>query len=69
MHLDKIGVGLFTIPTMLEKDFAGTMATLASIGYKEVETFGPYQWGAPSAQQRWDAITPTLHSKAAAILA
>lgn len=63
MRLDKIGVGLFTIPTMLEKDFAGTMATLASIGYKEVETFGPYNWGAPSAQQRWDAITPHLAFK------
>lgn len=63
MHLDTLGVGLFTIPTMLERDFAGTMATLASIGYKEVETFGPYWWGAPSAQTRWDAITPHLAFK------
>ena len=63
MHLDKIGVGLFTIPAMLEKDFAATMATLASIGYKEVETFGPYLWGAPSAQKRWDEITPFLTFK------
>ena len=47
--LDRLGVGLFTIPTLLEKDFAGTMKRLASIGYKEIETFGPYSWSAQIA--------------------
>ncbi|HEY4653261.1 MAG TPA: sugar phosphate isomerase/epimerase, partial [Cyclobacteriaceae bacterium] len=35
--LKKIGVQLFSIPKLLEKDFAGTMQVVASIGYKEIE--------------------------------
>ena len=31
-----IGVQLFSVPRMLEKDFAGTMKMLAQIGYKEI---------------------------------
>jgi sugar phosphate isomerase/epimerase len=61
--LDRIGVGLFTIPTLLEKDFAGTMKALASIGYKEVETFGPYAWSAQSAQDRWKIVSQSLTFK------
>ena len=63
MRLDRIGVGLFTIPTMLEQDFAGAMKTLASIGYKEVETFGPYPWSAQAAQDRWRAVAQSLAFK------
>jgi sugar phosphate isomerase/epimerase len=62
-RLDRLGVGLFTIPTMLERDFAGTMKTLASIGYKEVETFGPYPFSAESAQERWKTVSASLNFK------
>lgn len=62
-RLDRLGVGLFTIPTMLERDFAGTMKTLASIGYKEVETFGPYPFSAASAQERWKTVSASLNFK------
>ena len=62
-RLDRIGVGLFTIPTMLERDFIGTMKTLASIGYKEVETFGPYSWSAQTAQDRWKVTAQSLAFK------
>ena len=61
--LDRLGVGLFTIPTMVEKDFAGTMKVLASIGYKEIETFGPYWWSAPAAQARWKVTSQSLAFK------
>ena len=61
--LDRIGVGLFTIPTMVEKDFAGTMKVLASIGYKEIETFGPYSWSAQVAQDRWRVTSQSLAFK------
>src|SRR5262245_39631481 len=63
VRLDRLGVGLFTIPTMLERDFAGTMKTLATIGYKEVETFGPYPFSAESAQQRWKTVSASLNFK------
>ncbi len=62
-RLLRIGVGLFTVPTMLERDFAGTLKTLASIGYKEVETFGPYPWSAQVAQDRWKGIAQSLAFK------
>ena len=62
-RLDRIGVGLFTIPTMLEKDFAGTMKTLAAIGYREVETFGPYSWSAQVAKDRWAVTAKSLAFK------
>ena len=62
-RLGRIGVGLFTIPTMLERDFAGAMQTLASIGYKEVETFGPYPWSAQSAKDRWRVVAESLAFK------
>ena len=61
--LDRLGVGLFTIPTLLEKDFAGTMKRLAAIGYKEIETFGPYSWSAQIAQDRWKAVSQSLAFK------
>src|SRR5262245_31549182 len=62
-RLERLGVGLFTIPTLLERDFAGSMRTIAQIGYKEVETFGPYPFSAQSAQDRWKAVSQSLNFK------
>ena len=56
----KIGVQLFSIPKITEKDFAGTMQRLAEIGFKEIEFYGPYSFSAPEDQQRWDSVTPSL---------
>lgn len=61
--LDRVGLGLFTVPTLLEKDFAGTMKLLASIGYSEIETFGPYSWSAQAAQDRWKVTSQSLAFK------
>jgi hypothetical protein len=59
-RLDRLGVGLFTLPTMLERDFAGTMKTLATVGYKDVEFFGPYPFSDPAAQARWKTVSASL---------
>ena len=40
--LDAIGVQLYTLRTLLAKDFEGTLAALAQIGYREVEFAGLY---------------------------
>jgi sugar phosphate isomerase/epimerase len=56
----KIGIQLFSIPKITEKDFAGTMKQLAMIGFKEIEFYGPYSFSAPEDQQRWDSVTPSL---------
>ena len=39
-HLEKVGLQLYTVRTVLEKDFEGTLAHVAEIGYKEVEFAG-----------------------------
>jgi sugar phosphate isomerase/epimerase len=59
-HLERIGLGLFTIPKLLDQDFAGTMKMLAQIGYKEIEFFGPYPFSVPAAHERWKAISAAL---------
>ena len=59
-HLERIGLGLFTIPKFLDQDFAGAMKMLAQIGYKEIEFFGPYPFSVPSAHERWKAISASL---------
>jgi sugar phosphate isomerase/epimerase len=59
-NLEKIGIQLFSIANSLEQDFIGTITSLAQIGYKEIELFGPYPFSAISAQERWKTITPML---------
>ena len=41
-RLSKIGVQLYTVRRELEKDFEGTLAKVASLGYREVEFAGYY---------------------------
>lgn len=39
-RIEKIGLELYTVRDLLKKDFAGTIAKVAKIGYKEVEFAG-----------------------------
>jgi len=39
-RLDRIGIQLYSVRTEMERDFPGTLARLAEIGYKEVEFAG-----------------------------
>jgi sugar phosphate isomerase/epimerase len=39
-HLDRIGIQLYSVRRELARDFEGTLASLASLGYKEVEFAG-----------------------------
>lgn len=55
-----LGVGLFTLPLWMERDFEGTLKKLADIGYKELEFYGPYSFSTANAHASWDAITPSL---------
>jgi sugar phosphate isomerase/epimerase len=41
--LDRIGMQLYTVRTEMEKDFDGTLAKVAAIGYKEVEFAGYFK--------------------------
>jgi sugar phosphate isomerase/epimerase len=59
-HKQALGVQLFSIPKMLEKDFRGGIAFVAGLGYSEVEFYGPYAFSAPESIARWKSITPQL---------
>ncbi|HEY2434908.1 MAG TPA: sugar phosphate isomerase/epimerase [Vicinamibacterales bacterium] len=63
--LKAVGVQLYTVRTDLEKDFDGTLATIAAIGYKEVEFAGYF--GRTPQQVRETLKTNGLVSPAAHI--
>jgi sugar phosphate isomerase/epimerase len=62
-RLSRIGVALFTIPKLLDQDFAGALKLLADIGYKEVQLFGPYPFSVPTAHERWKSVSASLGLK------
>lgn len=41
--LERLGVQLFTVRSLMEKDFEGTLKQVAAAGYKEVEFAGYYE--------------------------
>lgn len=55
-----IGVQLFTIPSLVDKDLKGTLSTLSQIGYKEIEFFGPYPFSAEATKKEWVGIKKML---------
>jgi len=59
-QLDRLGVGLFTVPKSLETDFDGTLAMIAGLGYREVEFFGPYSFSVQAVQDGWKQFAATL---------
>lgn len=59
-RLGAIGVQLFSLPKLLEQDLDGTLAMLASLGYREVELYGPYGFSTPAAIESWKAMGARL---------
>lgn len=55
-----IGIQLFSLPALLEKDTASAFAMLSKMGYTELELYGPYPFSAASAHDRWNTVTPAL---------
>src|SRR5579864_5681336 len=55
-RIEKIGLELYTVRDALKKDFEGTLAKVAKIGYKEVELAGFFEhmtgWNPPPKQAR-----------------
>lgn len=54
------GLGLFSIPLMLDKDLRSGFKMLADMGYKEVELYGPFPFSVQSVKDSWAALTPQL---------
>lgn len=61
--LQPVGIQFFSLPKLLDQDFGSAVAMLAGIGYKEVELYGPYPFSTKAAQERWNAVTPSLGFK------
>ncbi len=59
-HLDTIGVQLFSLPKILEKDFRGGIKMLSEMGYKEIEMYGPYPFSVDSVKEQWISLAPQL---------
>ncbi len=59
-NLKTIGVQLFSLPKLLEKDFRGGIKILAEMGYKEIEMYGPYPFSVDSVKEQWKSLTPQL---------
>ena len=59
-----VGVQLYTVRTDLQKDFDGTLAKVAGIGYKEVEFagyFGRTPQQVKETLQRYGLVSPSAH--------
>lgn len=54
------GLGLFSIPLMLDNDLRAGFKMLSEMGYKEVELYGPFPFSVQSVKDNWNAITPQL---------
>lgn len=61
--IDQVGLGLFSIPSMLDKDFKGAIEMLAKMGYTEIETFGPYSFSTQQTIDNWNAVSTRLGFK------
>ena len=58
--LGRIGVQLFTLPKLVEKDLDAALAMLAGLGYQEVELFGPFPFSVQAVQDQWRGMASIL---------
>jgi sugar phosphate isomerase/epimerase len=58
--VNKVGIQLFSLPKVLEKDFRGGVNMLSKMGYREIEMYGPFPFSAQKAIDSWAAVTPSL---------
>jgi sugar phosphate isomerase/epimerase len=59
-NIKTVGVQLWSIATFLEKDFAGSMKLLSSIGYRELELFGPYPFSSEQDKNAWTSVAKSV---------
>jgi len=57
---NNICVNLFSLPKVLEADFAGGLNMLAKMGYKEIEMYGPYTFSSEKQKANWKSLEPLV---------
>jgi sugar phosphate isomerase/epimerase len=63
-HARPLGLQLFTVIKMLERDFEGTLALVSALGYREVETLGSFSRDpvmVRDALTRHGLVSPSQH--------
>lgn len=55
-----ICVNLFSLPKVLEADFAGGLNMLAKMGYREIEMYGPYTFSSEKQKANWKSLEPLV---------
>lgn len=59
-QLESIGLGLFSVPSLLENDLEAGVKALAQLGITEFETYGPYSFSDERNKKFWAELTPRL---------
>lgn len=63
-RIERIGLQLYTVRSMLPKDFEGTLAQVARVGYKEVEFAGYFDHSPKAvraALDKFGLVSPSSH--------
>lgn len=58
--ISKVGLGLFSIPKILESDLEGSIKMMSKIGIREFELYGPYPFTHETTKAFWASVTPSL---------
>ena len=56
----RFGIQLWSVAKLLSEDFEGTIAMLAGLGYRELETYGPYAFSDPRQIEGWKKTATML---------
>ena len=67
--LKNIGLQIWSLAAMMEKDVRATLKMVAQNGYKELELFGPYPFSTLKDHESWKAVTSPARKARAARLA
>lgn len=59
-RINRIGLGLFSIPKIMENDLEGTIKMMANIGVREFETYGPYPFTSEVTKKSWAEVAVAL---------
>ncbi|MGZ5254388.1 MAG: sugar phosphate isomerase/epimerase family protein [Flavitalea sp.] len=59
-QVGSVGIQLFSIPKVVEKDLESTFRQLSEMGYREIEFYGPYDFSAQATKDGWNKITGAL---------
>ena len=51
--LPEVGIQLFSLPLLLNKNFEKSISMLSNMGYSYLEFFGPYYFSSPSVKDTW----------------